>query len=161
MKISSLFQELKEKDFYRDFIKQNPDAFLMAGFFIFDYDADRQQIHLDFFLPKEKKIASFEYPFSGVKIHPDEMKSATQLSLDLKVDVNNIKDEVEKQKEKTKPGMKINKLIAILKDNNWNTTLLSNSLDIIRVCINAVTGESIKCENLNLGDFMKISKGKK
>ena len=154
MKIKKLFNELKKKKAYQNFKKEYPDSFLTAGFFILSTnEKESDKIQLDFFLPHEKKIASFEYPFVSFIIHEDEIEKATKITnLDPKIDINNIKQTTEKVL-----GGKFTKIIAILQNEIWNVTALYG-ITIKRMKINAYTEEIAEAGDLSLNDVMRINK---
>ncbi len=152
MEIFSLFKELKERECYNEFMTKYPEAFFCAGFFIISEEGDKA--NLDFFIPKERKMASFEYPFSNFKIHEDEIKEAKPLdNLEgLKIDVGGLKGFVE-----TETGKKFPKIIAVLQNGIWNLTCL-NGLDMSRIKIDAYSGEFKKKDEGNLMDMIRIKK---
>ena len=91
MKLQDLLEELQEKPEYKTFQVRNPDTFFAAAFLILNLEQKTEQkcqaqrtnskevhirgtlvpgiIQLDYFLPKENKIAAFEFPFTEPKIH--------------------------------------------------------------------------------------------
>jgi len=164
MKLKELLSELKESEVYKTFIKENPEAFFCSSMVVLG-DTDRAcpnqikpqicegEIDLNFFIPKENKISSFAMPFASIINHPEEIKDQTEIkNLDLKIDIHNLKEEVE---EKT--GKKFTKLIAVLHNGNWNLTCL-NGLDMSRVNIDAYTGEIQKKEEGSLMDMVRFKK---
>ncbi|MCR4285213.1 MAG: hypothetical protein NUV97_04205 [archaeon] len=159
MKVVELFKELKETEGYGEFISENPSAYLSAGFFILDLENRTEQIQLDFYLPKEKKMAAFEFPFKAAKIFDEEMKEIVPLSLDLKFDIDDLKDVCKEIIKKNGSGMVLNKIIAILKEGQWNLTCMDNMMGIVRIKLNSVTGEEISFDKGSLMDFMGIKKG--
>ena len=150
MEILSLFKELKERECYNKFITEYPEAFFCAGFFIISDEGDKAQ--LDFFIPKEKKMASFEYPFNDFKIHEDEIKEAKPLENleEIKIEIHELKDFVEKKTQK-----KFKKIIAVLQNKIWNLTCL-NGLDMTRMKVDAFSREVTKNEKSNLMSFMGV-----
>jgi len=160
MKLNDLLLELSKQEFFKKFMIENPDSFLTAGFFIFDLESNTNKIQLDFFLPKTMKIASIEHPFKEVKVYGDEIKEARQLNEKLKVDISDVIDRVYDLQRKNKNSMRIAKIIAILKDDVWNLTCLSSTMDILRIHINSLTGICQKFEKSSLADFMEVRKTK-
>ncbi len=149
MKIKELLTELKTRDSYKDFIQKYPKAYLCAGFFILGNDGDKLQ--LDYFIKDQQKITSFEYPFNTFILYKDKVESSNELdNLNLKVDLDNLKKTV-----KEKIGKDYPKIIAILKDNEWNITCL-NGLEMQRLKIDAYTSEMTEKKKGLLTDFIKI-----
>jgi hypothetical protein len=154
MKFKELLEELKGKDSYSKFIEQYPEAHLTAGFFILSTEEkEGDKVQIDFYIPGDKKIASFEYPFESFHVHEDEIKESNKITnLDIKVDIMDLFGFLEEKTSK-----KYNKVIAILKDDIWNVTALMG-LDMQRLKFCPYTGD-IKEENTGmLTDFIKMQK---
>ena len=154
MKIKDLYSELEQKEAYQDFKKAHPDSYLTACFFILsEGEKEGDKIQLDFFIPSENKIATFEYPFTSSKIHEDKIEKATHLNnFDLKIDLTNIKETTEKVL-----GGNFRKIIAVIQNEIWNVTALSGST-IKRMKINAYTESIIEAGDLALNDVMRLGK---
>jgi hypothetical protein len=157
MKIKQLLEELEKTGGYKDFKKKYPQSFFMAGFFVIDF-VTKNQYQLDFFIPELEKIASFEWPFGNAKIHEDKIENVKKLDENLKIDFDDLIGEVEKLTSKEKMSFKLEKIIAILKDNEWNLTCMSSNLGMLRIGIDSLTGEVKKFEKLSLMDIMHIKK---
>ncbi len=148
MKIKDLLDELSLRECYSDFKSKYPNSYFSTGFFIMGDNKDNVQ--LNFFIPDENKIASFEYPFASYKVHADEIKNEVQFdNLNIKVDLDNLKDTIE-----SKLNKKIEKIIALISDGVWNITCI-NGYDITRIKMNAKNGNIIENTSDFLGDFMK------
>lgn len=160
MKFVELVEELSEKDFFKTFIRDNPGAFLSAGFFILDLKDKTEKIQLDYFLPKESKVVGFEYPFVEARVFDDKIDGMKVLSTDLSVDVGNLEFVSNSIIKSNKSLINPTKIIAVLRDNEWNLTCMDDALGIVRIRINALTGEEISFDKGSLMDFMGIKKGK-
>lgn len=153
MNISNLLLEIKKKESFSKFMQLNPDAFLAAVFAVLD-DSEKDTYQLDFFIPSKNKIAISSYPFEEITIQPDEIKEAKELSQNLCVDITDLRERIEKIKnENNLNKIKITKIIAILKDDNWSLTCLSPTLDIIQIAIDK-EGNTTKCKKAGLMDFV-------
>ncbi|MFA5485084.1 MAG: hypothetical protein WC260_02430 [Candidatus Pacearchaeota archaeon] len=151
MKVNELLEELKTRDSYKEYFKENPSSFFCAGFFILGEEQDK--IQLDYYSPSTKRITSFEYPFASYQTYHEEILNANLISEEqFNPDLDKLKDFI---KEKTNKFF--TRLIAILKDGYWNITLL-NGLSMSRMKIDYKTGELIENENGNLSDFIKFDK---
>ena len=158
MKVKDLLEELCEKECYKKFIGENPSAFFAAAFFIMDLKQKTETIQLDFFLPEQKKITAFEYPFIKAKIFDEEMKSMTPQATEIKINIDDL-ESVCKEIIKNNDSLIIaTKIIAILKDNQWNLTCMDDMLGIVRIKINAINGKQIAFSKGSLMDFMGIKK---
>ena len=160
MKFKQLLRELREKQCYGQFMQENPDAFLTAGFFVLD-DSGNNTFQLDYFIPKIEKIAISSYPFDRFKIQEDEIKKAERLDENINIDICDLKEKVEDIKLKNNYNRNTNKIIAVLKDGKWNLTCFSSSLDILRIFVDCFSGNCDKFEKASLMDFMQVRKTKK
>jgi len=158
MEIQDLLSELQETQHYKDFKTQYPEAFFAAAFFILDPERENEKIQLDFFLPKHNKIAAFEHPFTEPKIYEDEIKEMNPQSTELKIDVEDIEPTCKRITEENKSNITPTKIIAILRDNKWNLTCMDNALGIIRIKLDAKSGEQAEFNKGSLMDFMGIKK---
>jgi len=150
MKLAELLTELKQSEAYKTFIKENPEAFFCSSMVVLG-DADK--IDLNFFIPNKNRISSFAMPFASCTSHQEEIKDQKEITdLNLKVDIDNLKQEVEDKTQK-----KFTKIIAVLHNGNWNLTCL-NGLDMSRVNIGAYTGEIQKKEEGSLMDMVRFKK---
>lgn len=156
MKLANLLNELKEKDFFKKFIAENPDAFFAAGFIVLD-DSGEDKYQLDYFIPSKKKIASVEFPFKQMKIHEDVIEKADRLKVAM-IDICDLRERVEEIKKNKAIALRTNKIIALLKDDLWQLTCLSDTLDMLKIHVHSVNGEVKRCEKLNL--FSMIGKPK-
>ncbi|MEA3248246.1 MAG: hypothetical protein U9Q73_00915 [Nanoarchaeota archaeon] len=172
MKISELIKELEETETYKKFKEKSPQAFFAAGFFIINTKTKTEEIQLDFFLPEQKracpnqsksqisegKIAAFEYPFKEPKIFDEKIRPMQPQTTEIKIDLENLEPVCKKIIKKNNSSIIPTKIIAILKDNQWNLTGMDNMLGIVRIKLDAMTGEQIEFSKGSLMDFMGIRK---
>lgn len=158
MKISELMVKLKETRVYKKFKEENPQTFFAAGFFVLDLESKNEKLQLDFFLPKQKKVAAFEYPFKEPRIYEDEMKDMQPQTTEITIDLDDLeklsKGIINKNDSKIIPT----KIIAVLQNDIWNLTCMDNSLGTVQIKLNATTGEQILFSKGSLMDIMKIKK---
>ena len=147
--------ELQETSAYKDFMQLYPDACLTSGFFILNKnEKEGDSLQLDFFLPSEKKMASFEYPFREVKVHDDNIENRQEITnLNFTIDIPDLEAKVTEV-----TGKDYAKIIAILEKDVWNLTCLSG-MDLKRLKIDVHTGEASGNEDVKLTDIIKIQKG--
>jgi hypothetical protein len=160
MKIKELVKELEEKDSYKDFKKKYPDSFLSAGFFILDFENKTENLQLNFFIPSEKKIAGFEFPFKEFKIFEDKIEKMAKIDLDVVIDLDDLKEFCEDIFHQNNSAMSISKIIAILKENEWNITCMDSMLGIIRIRANSKTKEAKSFSKGSIFDIAKTIKKK-
>ena len=160
MKLCQLLQELKETETYKNFTKENPEAFFAVGFFILDLEKETETFQLDFFIPEKKQITSFEFPFKESKTHEDKIENLEEQSTELKIDIDNIENEANKIIKENNSSIKPTKIIATISKNQWNLTCMDNALGIVQLKINSKTGEQDSFNKGSLMDFIGVQKKK-
>lgn len=170
MKTKDLIEELEETKEYNLFKEQNPDTFFAAAFLILDLKNKTEQIQLDYFLPKQNNIAAFSHPFTEPKIHDDvisvqkgqtvpaKIKPMTKQTTEIKIDIDDLEPKCKELIKENNSSIAPTKIIAILKDDIWNLTCMDDMLGIVRVKINAISGEAQDFNKGGLMDFMGIKK---
>lgn len=173
---------------FKKFKKENSDAYLCAGFFVLCYSEDEKgkDVHnLDYYLPKQNKMATFDLDNMQLKISEiEKLKKASEgkedrdkeneeagknkdkkekpeeiKSEDVKVDLEAIKGIAEDEMKNRTVTDKLNKIIAIVQKQDgkiiWNLNCLAVGFGIIRVHVADEDSSILKFEKLNLMDFMK------
>ena len=57
MKIQPLIEKLEGTEVYKKFKEEYKDSFLVAGFFVLDYETNKNVNQIDYFIPSEKKVS--------------------------------------------------------------------------------------------------------
>ena len=170
-KIKELFLRLEKSQVFKDFKKDNPNAFLCAGFFILRLKEGLNDFSLDY--RDDVQIYSFKIPENAseeITMHAEkimeqqkpldklEIDAKTVLKLDLECLEGQIKEELSKQKI-TNP---LSEIISVLQISEgkpmWNLTIMLEGFTIITSLINPLSGEVLKFEKKNLFDFVKPKK---
>jgi len=172
MNFTPLLLKLERSQEYTDFKGQHPKAFICAGFFIRDFKEGNNQTSIDFC--DDGKIFSFTPQGSVFQIKEEEVLDKTkplgEFDTEIQVDVDNIREIVEKQLEKYDVKSPLEKIIAVLQaipgkgdlsgenlvsHTIWNLTCMLEGMKIILIHINAKSGEVTKFENRSLFDFVR------
>lgn len=156
MKIKNLIKELEEKQSYKNFKLKYPSAFFSVAFIILEFKNSKKQIQLDFFLPEKNRVASFDFPFGEPKIFDDEVKTMAPQSSEIKIDIDDLAGICEKTTKEKGLATVLERVIAILRDGVWNLTCMDDMLSIVRMKVNATTGEVTDFSKGALADFIKI-----
>jgi uncharacterized membrane protein YkoI len=161
----SSLEQLQSSEEFKKFRKKNPKSFLCAGFFVKDYENNIETAQLDFFLPKNEKVMTFNL---GEKI---AFKEAETIKKEIfpEIKAADVKNDLEQaltlaELEGKKNNIeKFSKVISILQMANqniiWNLTCLAG-LTMLRVHIDAFTGKILKSEKSSLFDIIRVEKGK-
>jgi hypothetical protein len=159
-----LLERLKQKPGYEKFMKDNKDAFLYALFCILsNNEKEGDKVQFDFFVPSTKKVAYSEYPFDEIKVQNQEANVDSKvLELEkLKIDTEDLWKIVEKIQLENEDQSIITKIIGVLRGEQWELTCTTATIDMIRIKVNAITGECISYKKENLSNLIQIKKGNK
>ena len=162
-KLKDSVRTLEKKEEFKEYIKNNSDAFLADAFIILKEQEDWQ---IDFYSEKKDKITSFILKENNLQMKQSDVfkkedTKITELNLEnVKIMLEHSLKLIETQtKEKTS---KIIIALQVLNDKEtWNITYLTKSFKTVNFKIDAATGailskdESSVVSNLKLGDFIK------
>lgn len=152
---------ITESPVFKNFIKENPDAELVAGFFIIDLLENSNQKSLDYKIGG--KIFTFSLNESDeITMTEDELiqsdKPLEKISPDIKIDLDEVSSIAEKEAIKNNIKNKFQKIIAILqlheRKNIWNLTCMLDNLIILNILIDSETGDIIKFDRKSMADFI-------
>jgi len=142
MGFKELFSKIKDAEEFKKFKKDNPDAFLYAAFFVISDKIEQKQ--LDFYKGNGKvETFIFNEDEKGKEIltvkTEDAVKQADISPIDEKIKIDIDKIEEIAKNEAEKEGLAVNKIIAILQNNNgnqiWNLTVLLPNMYMLRMHI--------------------------
>ncbi len=146
VKLDMLFEKLKNSEEFKNFKKEHKEAFLYACFFV-----SEGNWQFDYYNPKNRLITTFEVS-DNIKVMPidkafDDKPKVSELALDkIKVDFNGAMEITKKVISSEYPGdNSFTKTIVILQnlDNKviWNITLLTSTLKLLNIKLDASTGK--------------------
>lgn len=177
-----LIEKLYSSEEFKQFIKENPNAYLCSGFF--DIDAEKgvdNKYHFDFYIPSSKKTFSFELEnenlqrvlhsssnptgVGGVKLVPLERDYETTLdkvSMKKHFDFDKLKEKILIEMELKKINNKIQKMIFSLQNKEGKDILIGtiflSGLGLLKVDIDISSNQITEFEKKSLFDMMKIIK---
>ena len=155
MNLKDLLNELRNCKCFRELDETKN---FCAFFMIRDLEKKTDKIQLDYFLPDKKRIAVFEHPFSSAKIPDDKIEGIDEQTTDIIINIEHLEEIIKNSLERNKINISPSKIIAILKENVWNLTVLDNFLSVVRFKINALTGEETPIEKNAIFDFVRVEK---
>jgi len=164
MRASDFLERLKKKDFFKEFEKENPDAYFCAIFCILNKDErEGDQINIDFYVPSKNKVAYSESPFQEIRFSEQENKELKELkSLNkISVDLEDLWEVVERVKKEKNIEQHTGKIIGVLTEGVWNLICMSSSFDLLKIKLNPETKEILEAKKESLSDMVKIKKNKK
>ncbi len=168
MNIQFYLEKLHHSDGFKEFMKENPDAFLCSGFFMMDFEKQNQdKQHFDFYLPKTEEIASFrlEEECKMVSIEMIEKKVPEKIELDYSIDLKEFEELILNKMEQENIGKKMQKILLFLqkikeKDFFIGTVFISG-LGLLKVKIDIKEKKIIDFEKKSFFDMLKITRKKK
>jgi len=169
MNFQPLLKKIESSIIFKKFIQKNPDAELVAGFFILDFLSNDNKNTLDYKI--NNKIFTFSVKDEDITMIEDKLiknnKYPPLQKIDdvVRIEINELKEIAEKQAKEHNIFANFNKIIAVLQKFKkegedkqtqiWNLTCMLDSLIILNILINANTGEIIKFERKSMMDLVK------
>ena len=166
MNLQFYLEKLQNSDEYKKFIRENSDAFFCSGFFSIDETGkEKNQQHLDYFIPSANKMFSFQLG-ENISLTPIENfgKDFVPTKIPDNVDFNfdKIKEIILKEMEKNKIKNKIQKVLLSLQNrDNCNFligTIFISGLGLLKIKLDLEKNEIIEFEKKSFFDMLKIVK---
>lgn len=164
---NQVLRRVEGSDEFKNFKKENEDAYLCSGFFVIDFGSNNETKQLDYYIPSKNKIASFLVDV-GIKFIVDDIfeerkKTLNEINPDIKIGIqeaiNIAKETINMENKKGKKKDKINKIIAILqkldKEQIWNIIGMLGTMEMMLMHIDSQTGKVLKNEKAALTDFLR------
>ena len=164
MKFSHYVERVEKSEEFKKFKKENPDAFLCAGFFVLDYETARNQHHLDYYLPKKKKIATFILDDKieiriGEPLKAKDKKKIIVLEPESRLDLDMLKGIVEDEMKNHTVTGEINKIISVFimmdKRKVWSLNCILSGLNIVNMHVDDASDTILKFEKVGMMDLIK------
>lgn len=166
MKIKPYMEKLNSSPEYKKFIKENPDAFLVAGFFVIDLETKKNIHQIDFFIPSKKKFAAFALD-EGIQLQIlDTMSDKIPEKLDIKtkIDLDALEGILEDEMKNRNITSQVRKIIAVIQNIKgkkiWNINSVLSGMEILKAHVEDNSQTVLKMEKESIMDIMqKISPG--
>jgi len=161
MKIQPYVNRLEKSKEYKSFQKEHKNAFLSAGFFVLDFEEKKNIHQLDFYVPKEKKMAAFTLD-KGVKLQLLDLvneKVPDKLDIKVKTDLDALYGILEDEMKNRSITENIKKIVAVLQNIDgkrlWNLTCILSGMEILRSHVDDETRSVLKMEKFSMMDLVK------
>lgn len=142
MNFQFYWEKLQNSPEFKEFVKENPEAYSCSGFFTLDKEGTDNQRHIDFYLPSEKKIFSFKLQEGGIEKVPMEIiseKAPEPISLNVDFIFEDVESLISREMEKQNLKNKIQKIMISLQNFQENPilvcTVFISMLGILKVHI--------------------------
>lgn len=161
MKLQPYVQKLNSSEKYKEFIQTNKDAYLVAGFFVLDFDSGNNVHQIDFFVPSTKRVAAFTLDKDVVMQSLELMNSKTPEKLEVKVktDLDELKGILEDEMKNRNISEEIKKIIAILQTIEgkkiWNLNCVLTGMEILRAHVEDDSKTVLKMDKSSILDYVK------
>jgi len=164
MNFKELYEKVNQSEMFNNFIKENPTAELIAGFFILDFLSHDTKNSLDykigekvftFSIDDKEKLSMNEDKLIDSPDHPP----LTKILPETKVEVDELKSIAGTKALDQGVHSKFHKIIAVLQNYQdkqiWNLTCMLDELIILNILIDCNSGEIIKFEKKSIMSFIK------
>jgi len=166
MDLRFYLEKLHGSDEYKEFMLENPDAYMCSGFFVMDFEKADYQRHLDFYAPTLKKVFSFKLE-DGIEKVPIDMfddRTPKKLSVDYDFDLDEIEKRIREKMAEEKVKSRIQKILLSLQ-NTENKDLLTatvfiSGLGMLKINIDPVSKRITDFDRKSFFDMMKIIRKK-
>lgn len=161
MKLTPYVQKLEKSKEFKNFNVKYPDSFMIAGFFILDFEGGKNIHQIDFYLPDERKVAAFTLD-EGVNLQLMDMlnnKVPEKLDLKTNIDLDALKGILLDEMHNRGMSEQIKKIIAIIQSINgkriWNLNCVLSGMEILKSHVDDDSQTVLKIEKQSLMDIMK------
>lgn len=165
MKIEPFVKKLNSSTEYKDFIGKNPSSYIVAGFFIMDYEDNNSLHQIDYYIPKQKKVAAFtlEPKITMQIMELMNEKAPEKLDLNTKVDLDTLQGILDDEMKNRGISENIRKIIAILQSikgkKMWNISCVLSGMSIIKAHVDDESKTVLKMEKSSIMDYVKKMPG--
>ena len=167
MNFQFYLEKLHNSENFKEFVKENKDAYFCSGFIILDKEGNENKQHFDFYLPSKKKIFSFQLE-EGIKLVPVEIldkKVPEKILSNPDFDFEEMEKLISERMEKENIKNKIQKIIFSLqklKEREFLVgTVFISMMGLLKVNVDINNKTITHFEKKSFLDMMKITGKKK
>lgn len=161
IKIQPYIEKLNNSKEFKSYISKNPKAYFAAGFFVLDFETNKNLHQIDYYSPKTKKMITFMVD-KGIEAKQSESANKTtpnKISSKIKLDLDVLKGLVQDEMKNHTVTTKLQKIIAILQNIDgkliWNLSCITTDMGIVKVHIDDESHSTLKFEKISLFDVVK------
>ncbi len=161
MKIAPYVEKLNNSSQYTSFVKEHKDAFMVAGFFVLDFEAGQSLHQIDYYVPSEKKVAAFTLDHGVTMQMLGMLNNQMPEMLDLKTrtDLDALKGILQDEMKNRSITEEVKKIIAVIQSIQgkkiWSINCVLSGMGILRASIEDDTQTVLKMEKSSLFDYIK------
>jgi len=152
MKIAPYVEKLNNSSQYTSFSKEHKDAFMVAGFFVLDFEAGQNLHQIDYYVPSEKKVAAFTLDHGVTMQMLGMLNNQMPEMLDLKTrtDLDALKGILQDEMKNRSITEEVKKIIAVIQSIQgkkiWSVNCVLSGMSILRASIEDDTQTILKME---------------
>jgi len=162
MKIQPYVEKLEKSKEYVLFREKYPSAFMIAGFFVIDFEANKNLHQIDFYVPEEKKIAAFTLD-NEVKMQLmgmlENQKIPAQLDMSANIDIDALPGILKDGMHNRSISEEIRKMIAVIQTVDgkkiWNINCVLSGMELLKSHIDDESKTVLKMERSSMMDLIK------
>ncbi len=162
MKIQPYIQKLENSSKYKQFRRDYNDSFLVAGFFVLDYESGMNVHQIDYYVPSKKKVAAFNLD-GEVEVRLLDMmqkeKVPEKLNLKTKIDLDALKGILEDEMKNRSITENIKKCVAVIQTINgkklWVLNCVLSGMEILKAHVDDDSQTILKMEKSSMMDYIK------
>jgi hypothetical protein len=165
MKIQPYVEKLNTSNEYKKFKIKYNDAFLVAGFFVLDFETGQNIHQIDYYIPSEKKVAAFTLD-KDVMLQVMNMmndKVPEKLDIQTNTDLEALKGILEEEMKNRSITEEIKKVIAVIQtvegQKVWILNCILSGMEILKAHVDDESGSVLMMEKASVLDYIKKMPG--
>ena len=171
MKATHYIKKVKGSEPFKQFMKEDPKAYLCSVFFIRDFNENHNETQVDFYSPAKKAMISFKVDKKVERI-PINKKAETithkkfvpkNLNENTKMDVDELKDILLAEMHNRGMTYEIDKILVFLyiadDETVWNCTAFLKGLGLLQSHVEDESGTVLFMEKKSLFDLVRFTGG--
>lgn len=161
MKIKPYIDKLMASSQYKQFQGKYKDAFLVAGFFVIDYETGQKMHQIDYYLPSQKKFAAFTLDEKIVMqlLKALDKRVPEKLDMNTKIDLDALQGIIQDEMRNRSITQDIKKMVAIIQTVKgkkiWNVSCVLSGMDLLKAHVEDNSKTILKMEKSSIMDYLK------
>jgi len=161
MKIKPYLEKLEASEKYKEFMSKNADAFMVAGFFIIDFEGGKNLHQIDYYVPSSKQVAAFtldaEVEVQTLKLMNDDVPD--KLDSEINIDLDELHGIVQDEMKNRNITEQIRKMIAIIQNLKgkkvWNINCILSGMEVLKAHIEDDSKTILSMDKVSIADIVK------
>jgi len=155
-------EKLNSSQEFQQFRGEHGDSYLIAGFFVLDFEAGQNIHQIDYYIPGKKKVAAFGLDGEGVDVRILDMltdKTPEKLEIKTNIDLDALKGILEDEMKNRGITEGIQKIIAVIQtvegNKIWNINCVLSGMEILKAHIEDESKSVLRMERSSVMDYIK------